>query len=140
MRTITVIGTTLTTPREYQTEATTWGQLKDLVTQDFGNVEGMKAVVKETRGTLERNDAILPEEDCTIFLTPAKIKAGNVDVVQILSALRDEFNTAIDEVIDRTQAGEFDVEGGDENAPTKASVKGISREDADFLASLQNNG
>ncbi len=78
MRTITVIGTTLSTPREYQTESTTWGQLKDLVSRDFGDVSNMKAVVKETRATLEREDALLPDSDCTIFLTQAKIKAGVV--------------------------------------------------------------
>lgn len=139
MRTVTVIGTTLSNPREYQTEATTWGQLKDLISPDFGNVEGMKAVVKETRGNLERNDAVLPEEDFTLFLTPGKIKAGAVDVVQMLSALKEEFNAAIDEVIDRTQNGDFDVEDSNENAPTKVGQKGISAEDAAFLRELQSN-
>lgn len=140
MRTVTVIGTTLSAPREYQTESTTWGQLKDLISRDFGNVSNMKAVIKETRATMERDDALLPDEDCTVFLTQAKIKAGVVDVVAVLSALKEEYNEAIDNVIDRVQEGEFDAEPGAENALGSAKVKGISAEDAAFLESLQTQG
>jgi len=138
MRTITVIGTQRP-PMEYQTEATTWGQLKDLVQRDFGSLNGMIAIVKESRVNLESEDAVLPEGDTTLFLTQTKIKAGAVDVVEVLRALKEEYNTAIDEVIERVEAGEFDVESGAENAPAKASgVKGISAEDAAFLAQLQH--
>lgn len=136
MRTITVIGTTLSTPREYQTESTTWGQLKDLVSRDFGDVSNMKAVVKETRATLEREDALLPDEDCTIFLTQAKIKAGAVDVIEILEALKEEYTEAIDNVIARVNEGEFDTAPTAENAVAKSAVKSISAEDAAFLRSL----
>lgn len=136
MRTITVIGTTLSTPREYQTESTTWGQLKDLVSRDFGDVSNMKAVVKETRATLEREDALLPDEDCTIFLTQAKIKAGAVDLIEVLEAMKEEYNEAIDNVIARVNEGEFDTSPNGENAVTKSSVKSISAEDAAFLRSL----
>ena len=75
-RTITVIGTTLSTPREYTTSASTWGQLKDLVSRDFGDTSNMSAVCKETRNTLDRNDALLPDGSCTVFLSQKKIKAG----------------------------------------------------------------
>lgn len=136
MRTITVIGTTLPNPKEYTTEATTWGQLKEVVSRDFGTIDKMKAVIKETRATLEREDALLPEDDCTIFLTQAQIKAGTVDVVSMLAALKEEYSTAIDEVIDRVQAGEFDIAEGAENAIGKSVVKGISAEDAAFLSTL----
>lgn len=140
MRIITVIGTTLPTPKEYQTEATTWGQLKDVVSRDFGSVENMKAIIKETRATLERGDAILPDSDCTIFLTQAKIKAGAVDAVEVLKALKEEYNSAIDEVIDRVEAGDFDVDANAENAVSAVkATKSISAEDAAFLAQLQQS-
>lgn len=136
MRTITVIGTTLSTPREYNTSATTWGQLKEII-REFGDVSNMKAVVKENRATLEREDALLPEGDCTVFLSQAKIKAGVVDAVAILSALKEEYSDAVDNVIDRVKDGEFDIEPGNENAIGTSKVKGISVEDAAFLESLQ---
>lgn len=77
-RIITVIGTTLSTPREYNTSVTTWGALKDLISRDFGDITGMKATSKELRVNYERDDAQLFEGSDKIFLSSAKIKAGLV--------------------------------------------------------------
>lgn len=76
MRRVTVISTLKSNPVPYDSNATTWGELKDVVARDFGDVSGMKAVVKETRNTLDQDAAVLPEDNFTIFLTQSKIKAG----------------------------------------------------------------
>lgn len=139
MRTVTVIGTTLSVPKEYNTEATTWGQLKDLVSRDFGDISGMKAVCKENRNTLDRDDAMLPDDDCTIFLSSAKIKAGGIDIVELLEALKNEYINTIDNVLEQIANGDFDVSSSNENAiavSSKPQVNGISREDAEFLATM----
>lgn len=56
-----------------ETDASTWGELKSQIDFSTGNV---KAVVRENRTTLEANDAMLPNQDCTVFLYPSKVKSG----------------------------------------------------------------
>ena len=138
-RVITVIGTTLSTPREYNTSVTTWGQLKDLISRDFGDISNMQAVCKETRNTMDRDDAILHEGNSVYFLSSRKIKAGGINIVELLEALKMEYNEAIDNVIEQVNDGLFDVEPCHENAAGVSHVKGISTEDANFLRELQNS-
>lgn len=74
MRKVTVVSTQANDRREFQSEATTWGQLKreisSMITGD------MKATVRETRVDLEHEEAQLPTGDFTIFLFPNKVKSG----------------------------------------------------------------
>jgi hypothetical protein len=133
MRTVTVISTQKNQPQTYTTPATTWGQLRDLITRDFGNVSEMKAVVKETRNSLDVADALLPTGNFTVFLTQAKIKAGGVNLAAVIAALKEEFITAFEEVEARIDDGEFDV------AAQNDVVGGsrISEEDRRALQQLQ---
>jgi hypothetical protein len=137
VRNVTVISTQKNAPVVYPTPATTWGQLRDLITRDFGNVGEMKAVIKETRNSLDVADAVLPEGNFTVFLTQTKIKAGAVDQSEVLSALKDEFVTAFDRVQERLEAGEFDVDADHENAVANSSNSAISAADRNALAELQ---
>lgn len=76
MRRITVISTQKNDPKVYNSSATTWGELKHYVEADFGSLDNLKAVVKETRNSLESDQSVLPDGNCVILLTQTKIKAG----------------------------------------------------------------
>ena len=75
MRTIKIVQTATASVNRFDSEATTWGELTEQIKDDY-NLDKVKATVKETKGTLEHHDAILPEGEFTIFLRAAKNKAG----------------------------------------------------------------
>lgn len=60
----------------FEVEATTFGELKALIPSvDW---TGKRVVVKETRVTLQAEDAMLPDlDDFTLFIFPEKVKSGN---------------------------------------------------------------
>lgn len=73
-----------------RTKAETFSDLK----KQFSNLnwDGKKVLVRETRVTLEHGDAKLPSGDFTLFITPAKTKAGgkNWSEVESFHELRRE--------------------------------------------------
>ena len=75
MRTIKVVQTATASVKRFDSDATTWGELADQIKGEY-NLDKVKATVKETKGTLEHHDAVLPEGEFTIFLRAAKNKAG----------------------------------------------------------------
>lgn len=75
MRTIKIVQTATASVNRFESEATTWGELADQIKGEY-NLDKVKATVKETKGTLEHHDAVLPEGEFTIFLRAAKNKAG----------------------------------------------------------------
>ena len=75
MRTIKIVQTATASVNRFDSEATTWGELTEQIKDNY-NLDKVKATVKETKGTLEHHDAILPEGEFTIFLRAAKNKAG----------------------------------------------------------------
>lgn len=72
MRKILVFNTSEGTPREFESDATTYGEIKQQVTQG----SSYKVILQNTKATLEASDAVLPEGDITIFLFPEKVKSG----------------------------------------------------------------
>lgn len=111
MRTVTVSSTQRSGATQIQTSAYTWGELKEtLHSKGFNDVGNMRAVVRETKVDLSSDNAQLPEGDFTLLLTPRQIKAGSssVDVVRILEALKGKFSSAIDELIEEVEDGEYD--------------------------------
>lgn len=146
IRQIIVVSTTKTQPKVLNSAASTWGQLQDALASDFGNLSSMRAVVKETRNDLTSPEAVLPEGNFTLFLSPKQIKAGGVDLVAALEALKQKWNNAIDELIEEAEDGEYDSEDEDEEEEyfttsykaKSAPVKGISAEDKAILEQLKN--
>jgi hypothetical protein len=73
-RKITLFNSNSQVRKEVMTNATTWGQLKsenvDFIT---ANLRGM---VRETRVSLEHDDAQLPSGESVIFLATKEIKSG----------------------------------------------------------------
>lgn len=137
LRTITVASTTKSTAKQYQSEATTWGGLKDFLRKDFDNLDKMRAVIRETRNDLTSDDAMLPLDSFTILLNPKEIKAGanKVDVVAVLEGVRDRFSEAIDEIIYDVNSGAYD------QAPVKlktATTNVLSSTLAKELEDLKN--
>lgn len=74
MRKVKALSTQSNEIKELMTSATTWGQLKE----ELGSlIQGdMKATVQSTKQTLEHNEAVLPDGDFVLFITPNKVKSG----------------------------------------------------------------
>ena len=86
-----MIVTTITTSgtkKETTTQATNWGQLKEDLRRNGIQTEGMKAVLKETRATLDINDALIPQQDFKLFLWPGKVKSGNSELVREIERMK----------------------------------------------------
>lgn len=75
-RRILVVSTQSGTPRSYNADEATWGELKSRISNDFGDIGGMAATIKEGKIDLLRENQSLPTTDFTLYLTPSKIKAG----------------------------------------------------------------
>lgn len=56
-----------------------WSRLIPLIEEEGINMSNVKAVVGSTKGTLELPDALIPEGNQQIILTPSKMKSGAVD-------------------------------------------------------------
>ncbi len=72
-RKITIYSTKTKATQEITTPVTTWGELKPLVNSEMG-VGNAKCMVRETRNTLENNEAVLPTGDFIVFVYPEKVK------------------------------------------------------------------
>ncbi len=75
-RIVTVANPSTNQPVEINTNATTWGELKEQIKAKGISTDNMKGIVRSTRVTLEATDAILPEGEFTLFLFTEKNKAG----------------------------------------------------------------
>lgn len=75
IREVKIISSTRQGVKTLQSEATTFGQLKDSLSE-YGDLSQMTVVVKETRNSLQHDEAVLPEGNFTIYLSPKQIKAG----------------------------------------------------------------
>lgn len=74
---VKVINSNLNKREVITTEASTWGELKDQL-EEAGLASGdYTGVVKESSTTLSLDDALLPEEDFTLFIVVKKSKAGS---------------------------------------------------------------
>lgn len=76
MRKVTVYSTVGKKATIIETTATDWTSLKRELSNKSISYSSMKAVVGETRNTLESDKAILPDGDFSLFLMPVKTKSG----------------------------------------------------------------
>lgn len=77
-RKVTVVSTKTNKIMNYETEATTWGELVETIQGDF-DLSNLKANENINKTTLEHTDAKLPEGPFRVFLRPVKTKSGNTD-------------------------------------------------------------
>lgn len=92
---------------EVVTEATTWAELKSDMEDAGISTDGMKGVVRETKVSLEANDAQIPEGNFTVMLFTGKIKSGAFDHAQMMRDLRDSIENAYNEVIENIDCGAY---------------------------------
>jgi hypothetical protein len=76
MREIKIISTQGDNNVSLQSAATTWSELQREVNAAGVSTSNMKAMVRETKATLEMADAQLPTGNFTLFLTASKVKSG----------------------------------------------------------------
>ena len=77
-RKVTVVSTKTNVIKNYETEATTWGELVETIQRDF-DLSKLKANENINKTTLEHTDAKLPEGPFRVFLRPTKTRSGNTD-------------------------------------------------------------
>lgn len=135
-RNITIASTTKSGAKRLATEANTWGQLKDSLRAEYGDLDKMRAVVRETRNDLASDDATLPESDFTLLLSPRQIKAGQsaIDIVKLLNDVRDKFSESIDEIIEGIEDGEYEAASNYVNAKVEPLADNLRRD----LEALKN--
>jgi hypothetical protein len=116
MRTIRVISTQADSAISIESNATTWSQLKEELGARFSGVSDMKAIVRETRVTLESPEAQLPEGNFTIILSMKKIASGVRYSISQLREIRTKLNNVFADLLGDLAAEEEEVEEEDVNA------------------------
>lgn len=53
-----------------------WSELKTAIQNAGISTNNMKAMIRDSRVTLEHGDAVIPNADFTLMLTPGKVKSG----------------------------------------------------------------
>jgi hypothetical protein len=76
MRTIRVISSQSDRAKSVESDATTWSQLQSDLSSHISDIGNMKAIVRETRVSLESPEAQLPEGNFTVILSMKKIASG----------------------------------------------------------------
>jgi|TARA_R110000851_G_scaffold188214_1_gene338203 hypothetical protein len=81
MNTIVIFNTQNNNEFEIETEATTWGQLKQEIVGQVDKIGSMKGVMQHNSTTLESVNAEIlinpdPNGETIIFLSPEKVKSG----------------------------------------------------------------
>lgn len=74
-----------------ETNVSTLGELKPLLSQREINFDGMKLMVGETRNELSLDEATLPEGDFKLYLMPAKTKSGGSNAANICYKIAELF-------------------------------------------------
>lgn len=108
-RVITIFSTKGKNKTKITTDATNWGQLKELIIGEGYDLANLAAVENKRRSTLENVQAELPEGDFTVFLRPVKTKSGlAVPEDASRSDLKDiitEFGTPLKEFLKTVKPG-----------------------------------
>lgn len=128
MRTIRVISTQSDRAQSVESAASTWGELQSALSGIISNVNDMKAIVRETRVSLESPEAQLPEGNFTVILSMKKIASGNETRYSDsqLKELRTKLNNLFNDLLEEDE---------DENP-----ANGISAEEDRDIARLREQG
>ena len=93
---VTVFSTKGSQKAVYETESTTWGQLKAELSRDY-NFDNLQATENITRRDLTVDSAELPTSDFTLFLRPIKTKSGAYSYAEAKSIIKND--TSLQEAI-----------------------------------------
>ena len=105
-RKIVVFSTKTNTSQSLISSSTTWGELRAEIPSLLN--EDMVATIVETRNQLVSMEAILPEGEFKLVLTPAKTKSGSesIDVASIIARLKEKFDEAFEDILEEIEDGE----------------------------------
>jgi len=99
--------------------------------------EEMVATILETKNQLVSFEAILPEGEFKLVLTPAKTKSGAeiIDTASVLQSLKEKWNQAFTDVMNEIEEGDHstDIEIDSSSSATlsasdKAAIEKLKRE------------
>lgn len=93
IRKVTIWSTQERATQTIETSAQTWGELK----KELSNVGNTRAVIRETRNTLESGGAQLPNQDFTLFLYPEKVRSGRT--VKVKKVEGADWDTTVDNAV-----------------------------------------
>lgn len=105
-RKIVVFSTKTNKSSIVMSDVTTWGQLKDELSSVLN--EEMVATIVETKNQLVSNDALLPEGEFKLVLTPAKTKSGGeiIDIASVFAEFREKVDAAFEEILQSIENGD----------------------------------
>ena len=128
MRTIRVISTQSDRAQSVESAASTWGELQSALSGIISNVNDMKAIVRETRVSLESPEAQLPEGNFTVILSMKKIASGNETryTDSQLKELRTKLNNLFNDLLEENE--------------NETPANGISAEEDRDIARLREQG
>lgn len=127
--TITVYSTRTNAAVQHETSATTWGALRDELSAAGLINSDMRAILRETKVTLENKDIVMPTEPYTIFVTPVKTKSGSGKASELTVARIRELKKEIDQV--------FELAIQDLNNAEKQRVVKLQKECDDILKGMR---
>ena len=126
-RKVTIFSTQSNTSQTIETSASTWGELKKELPASAAST---RAVVRETRNTLESGGAQLPNQDFTLFMYPERVKSGAT--VKVHKLPESDWDTEVKEVT-LNKLGEYKQEYAsimDKLTGDAVPIKKISPEEA----------
>ncbi len=112
-RKVTLKLTTQKDVIEHSTSARTFGELK----KELPSVkwDGMRAVERSTKNTLDHSEALLPAGDFIVFLVPEKVKSGaEVEQIDVESAGYNELRSHASQ-LNKLKDAQIAMNGGTED-------------------------
>ena len=105
-RKITVFSTKTNKSSSITSSSSTWGELREEISSLLN--EAMVATVAQTKNQLVIAEAILPEGEFTLVLTPAQAKgaAETIDIASVIAELKQKFDDAFEEVLESIENGD----------------------------------
>lgn len=95
--------------KSIETNAETWGELKNHMENEGISADGLKGMIKESKQSLEVEGAELPNGSFMLYLFPMKIKSG-IDLGLFLEDFKNQLSGAIQEMEDRFEDGRYEDE------------------------------
>lgn len=130
MRTIRVISSQSDRAKSVESAATTWSQLQSDLSSHISDIQNMKAIVRETRVSLESPEAQLPEGNFTVILSMKKIASGSNDngtryTDSQIRELRTKLQNLFEDVLAGAAAGNSNLSEEEEDDLDQLRAEGV---------------
>lgn len=130
MRTIRVISSQSDRAKTVESAATTWSQLQSDLSAHISDIGNMKAIIRETRVSLESPEAQLPEGNFTVILSMKKIASGSNDngtryTDSQIRELRTKLQNLFEDVLAGNVAGNSNLSEDEEDDLDQLRAEGV---------------